>query len=100
MRTEYNISDIRERDANVPIPIYPWNELWTEVIRGRATDRSYTSLRRVKDELELSLVGMRFGLGRGELELVRYIRARKYLRLHGIQIRIETEDTIAKSFPL
>jgi len=57
-------------------------------------------LRRVKDELELSLVGMRLGLGRGELELVRYIRVRKYLRLHGIQIRIETEDTIAKSVPL
>jgi len=30
---EYNIGGIRG-DANVPIPIYPWNELWTEVIRG------------------------------------------------------------------
>lgn len=33
MRTECNIGGIREGDANVPIPIYPRNELWTEVIR-------------------------------------------------------------------
>jgi len=64
---EYNIGSIREGDANVPIPIYLRNELWTEVIRGDGRrDRSYTSLRRVKDELELSLVGMRgSALGRG-----------------------------------
>jgi len=57
LQLEYNIGGIQERDANVPIPIYPRNELWTEVIRG---DERQIEVIRACAELrfELSLVGM------------------------------------------